>query len=161
MIDAVTGAQGVSNLRATGAAAPAQELQPSHATSRLSAFEVFAQKFDIRSMTPREIDAMAEAMPIEKPGDTEVKMMLLTRGAKFQEGLAKVVAEATGQPFGEAERAALQARLDTPIDLIKSFEDLIDMSRRHGEPTEAAERALGYLHQMEARRLLPEGGVTV
>ena len=158
MIDALSGIQTARYTRAATASAPTSEPEAaSPPGAAMSAFEAFAKSYDIHSMTPREIDEMAKAMPIEKDGDLEVKMMLLTRGEEWMTHLA----ETGEQVFGVDTSETLEARLSTPIDLLDSFRTSKEISERHGDPTEAVDKAIDYLQQMDARRMMPEGGVLV
>lgn len=162
MINAITHAQSPFLARplsaipeASRTEAPASDAVASAAG--VSPFEAFARQYDLHAMTPREIDQMAEAMPMENPGDFGVKMMLLTRGEEWQRHMADVIEEATGVDQSEA----LAARLSARVDLIDQFQTTLDLTKSHGGPTEAVEATLAYLHRMDARRHMPEGGVRV
>ena len=158
MISSITGMQAASYVQSAKlGATPAKPQGAEKAASPASAFESFARKYDVRSMTPSEIDEMVEEMPVETASDRAAKMALITYGESFQRGLSASIAEATGVD-GSAE---LEQALSRKIDLIESFETSIAMSKRLGESSEALESALSYLNRMDARRHLPESGVTV
>ena len=130
----------------------------SMAAAPMGRFESLAQKYDVRSLTPYEIDQMAEQLPTDGPGDIEFKLHFLTYGAEFQRGLQKVIREATGDGLTEEE---LEAKLSQPVDLIALVEDQLAASRASGDATEAKERFLARLYGLEARAYMPEGGVRV
>lgn len=158
MIGSISSIQFAQPSRAAAAGAvAASEPETYGARSGDSGFEVFAKRYDIHAMTPSEIDEMAAAMPIETAGDLEAKMMLLTRGEEWLTHLAEVSEEATGVDQAEA----LAARLGESVDLIEDFTAALETAERRGDPTEALEQTLAYLQRMDARRYLPEGGVTV
>ncbi|MDV7141416.1 hypothetical protein R3X27_01840 [Tropicimonas sp. TH_r6] len=79
-----------------------------------------ARKFDIRAITPKEIDALADALSTEGP-DATARRNLLSYGAEFRRNLANVAWQAglTARPGN-----TLEAHLDTALDLIAAIEDV-------------------------------------
>ncbi len=135
---------------------PVEAVEPAPVVAP-SSFEAFARSFDIRSMTPRDVDEMAEKMPVNSPEDSRAKMILLTRGEGFLTHAAALMEERTGVDQSEA----LAAQLSAQVDLIESFETARKNASAQGSSTEGFDTVLDYLHRMEARRYLPEGGIRV
>ena len=120
-------------------------MQASYSAHGDMSFADFAEKYDVRAMTPKQIDAFVDAMPFDGP-DTINLLILKTYGAEFQTHITQSLREAGITDVSDAE---LEARLEKPIDLIAATELNIAYNRLSGGPTEAAEEFLDWLQDRE------------
>ncbi len=93
-------------------------------------------KYDLRNISPEEIDAYAKELH-ENGHFGEESLMLLTYGAEFQTHLAKAISEVTG--------VKTSVNTTDKIDVIAKMENNLKISRSFGHPTEFMERQIAYL----------------
>ena len=113
--------------------------------TKKSRLDIMSQ-YDMRNISPREVDQIAAELRENGHIDSDY-MMLLTYGEEFRRGLAQSISEATGQniPFGEAEATK-------KFDMISTVEYQKKLAKSFGDPTEAYDTMLAYLESSQDYR---------
>ncbi len=134
----------VTNTSSIVASIAAQPNQPVHTAgiseqdfgkAATGKFGEILENYDLQNITPRDIDKLADQLT-EAVYPFSMDMMLLrARGAEFQSHMPD---------FG-----GVPASPDEPVNLIRSVETSIEASRRHGDPTEAAQHLLDFLIKLD------------
>lgn len=134
--------------RAPSKAAPADEA----ARKRPSADAVFA-KYDLNSISPHDVDEMATALRASDFDDVGFILGLETRGEKWRSHMTETLNDA-GYEFDPAYDP------NVPTDVIASLKEQIDLSTRHGDPTEFLNAQLSKMELLNAKahpQTAPEG----
>ncbi len=135
-------------LKTMGEVAQAGPAHRKTAQDRLETRARLARKYDIRAITPREIDALAAGLSTEGT-DAKMRRSLQSYGAEFRRNLANVAWQAglTARPDD-----ALEAHLDTALDLIEAIEDAARHPIFPDQPIKATRDFASWLHGFAALR---------
>ena len=104
-----------------------------------------AAKFDLRNISPREIDLMAKELRLHQMISDSDVFELLTYGADYL----------SNQP----NSLYSEEMLDTKIDLLGKLEQEIANEKAANNPVEAHKNVLEFIQKMEARSRMPVAGI--
>lgn len=101
-----------------------------------------AKKYDMRNISPREIDQLAHELHANKLIDNNDFLTLLSRGAGFK--------SFEGKSFSPP---------DEKFDFVSSLKGQVEFSRNHGDSSESMSKILDIIVKMDVRRTIPEEGL--
>lgn len=136
----------------TTRASPKAPPPESDARKRPSSDAVFA-KFDLKNISPRDIDNMAKELRGSNFDDVGFILGLETRGEKWRSHMMETLNDAGYEFDPNYDPTA-------PTDVIASLKEQIDMSTRSGNSTEFLKEQLSKMEHLNAKahpQIAPEG----
>ncbi|MBT3703523.1 MAG: hypothetical protein HOE62_09490 [Alphaproteobacteria bacterium] len=133
---------------------PATPIKPGAAADLSGALETaetadkaheVAAKYDLRNISPREIDLMAKELRLHQMISDSDMFELLTYGADY-------LSNSPNNTWSEEQ-------LNRPVDLIDQLVQQIADEKSANDPVEAHKNVLEFIQKLEARSYLPVSGI--